>query len=240
MEKNDQLALHRSRSIRGIVRDGYRLYGKYFYRVLRSSWIQATGYALATGLSMAYFFTYLLPPLMESRLPSAKLTTWLLTLAAFIVMALLLAFAGGVAPLHEHSLTDSISHPHRWWGRWPWRLTVKGLKRLPAMLWATLRRGQAGALIVAALILLLLVLISTAVLQMPALIMAIANFEAAAGMAAGDAVDMPENLFLLNFATFGICGFLQAYIHLSTLFPLYYIWGNACEKTRKQPTEEQK
>ena len=60
--------------------------------------------------------------------------------------------------------------------------------------------------------------------------MTLANVEAAKGLAAGDAVDMPENLWLVNFAVFAVCGLLQAYIHLAMLFPLYYIWGNANAK----------
>ena len=66
----------------------------------------------------------------------------------------------------------------------------------------------------------------TVIFQLPAVIMAIADIEAQKGLAAGDAVDIPENMWLLNFATFSICGFIQAYIHLATLYPLYYIWRN--------------
>ena len=231
MEKNDQLALHRNRSVQAIVSDGYRLYARHFWRLLRSSWIQATIYAIITGLSMAYFFTHLLPRIMADYSRSSQMLIWAGTVAAFAVAALLLAFAGGIDPLHEHSLTGTISRPRHWWGRWPWRLTAKGMKRLPQMLWTVVRRRQLGVLIVVSLIMLLVVAVATLLLQLPAIILATANVQAAAGMAVGDAVDMPEHLYLLNFATFAVCAFLQAYIHLSTLFPLYYIWGKASFKS---------
>ena len=73
----------------------------------------------------------------------------------------------------------------------------------------------------------LVVLVLTVILQLPAVILGLANVEAQVGLAAGDAVDMPENLWLINVATFSVCSLLQAYIHLGTLFPLYYIWRNA-------------
>ena len=73
---------------------------------------------------------------------------------------------------------------------------------------------------------LLLVVVLTMLFMLPVVVMTIANIEASSGRAAGDAVQMPENLNVMNFATFAVCGLLQAYIHLSTLFPLYYLWGN--------------
>ena len=229
MEKNSQLSAHRARSFQAVVGDGFRLYVQNFWKLLRSSWIQAIGYALVLGFSMSYFFTDLLPQLTTHQGPLQQLLIWGATLAAFIIAAVLFAFAGGIAPLHEHWHTDVISLPRRWWGRWPWKLTLRGLTALPLMLWKALRRGQAGALIALALLMLLLVLVATVIFQLPAIILAIANVEAQNGLAAGDAVDMPENIWWLNFATFSFCGLLQAFIHLTTLFPLYYVWGNTMQ-----------
>ena len=226
MDKNNELSLHHNRSIQSVINCGFRLYGQNFIKLLRSSWSQAIIYSLVVGGSMAYFFTNLLPRMMKHFDVHSQLLTWGGTLLAFILAAILFAFAGGFAPLREHSLTNHISRPLHWWGRWPWKLTLRGIVRLPQMLWKAIRHGQLGALLVVALVMLLMVAVATVLLQLPAVILATANVEAAAGMAAGDAVDMPDNLFLLNFATFSVCGFLQAYIHLATLFPLYYVWGN--------------
>ena len=232
MEKNE-LSLDRSRSIQAVLSDGYRLFGRYFSRLLQSSWIQAVIYALAFGFTMAVFFTNILPLLMEHRSLSSELLPWIGSILLFVIAAILLAVAGGVAPLQQHAETDAISAPRHWWGRWPWKLTLRSIVRLPKMLWSVLRR-QPGRLLSVCLIMLLVVLVTTMLFMLPAVVMTIANIEASTGRAAGDAVEMPENLFAINFATFAVCGLLQAYIHLTTLFPLYYLWGNGkVEKVKK-------
>ena len=155
----------------------------------------------------------------------ATLAVWLGTVAIFLLAAILFAFAGGVAPLHDHFQSDTIHSPRRWWGLWPFRLMLKGLAALPHMLWQVIRH-QLGALIVVTLVTTLVVFVASSILQLPAFILSTANVQAQVGLAAGDAVDLPENFAWINFATFSFCGLLQAYIHLSTLFPLYYVWGN--------------
>lgn len=228
MEQNDKsLTLYRHRSLQAVLTDGLSLYVKNFTKIVRSSWLQAIIYALTTGFSMAYFFTTLLPLWKRHSSMTPELLTWIGTLVLFIAAALLLAFAGGVSTLYEHSRTDAISTPRRWWGRWPWRLTLKGIVRLPKMLWEAIGKGQMGVLVAVGFVMLILTAVASLLLQLPAVIMAIANVEAATGRAAGDAVSMPDNLFLLNFATFTLCGLLQAYIHLATLYPLYYIYGRS-------------
>ncbi len=224
MEKNE-LSLRRSRSIQAVLSDGYRLYARHFLRLVRSSWIHALFYALAFGFTMAIFFTNILPLWMQHCSLSSELPVWIGSILLFIVAAILLAVAGGVAPLQQHAQTDSISAPRHWWGRWPWKLTLRSIVRLPKMLWTLVRR-KPGKLISVCLIMLLVVLVTTMLFMLPAVVMAIANIEASTGRAVGDDVQMPEHLFTLNFATFAVCGLLQAYIHLSTLFPLYYLWGN--------------
>jgi len=230
MEKNE-LSLHRSRSIQAVLSDGYHLYARHFWCLVRSSWLQAVIYALAFALLMASFFTHLLPRAMGHLSIGSELTVSIGTLLLFLLAAILLAGAGAVAPLKQHSESDTISGPLRWWGNWPLKLTMQSMVRLPRMLW-TVMRHHTGAFISVCLVMLLVVLIATVLFMLPAVVMAIANIEAATGTAAGDAVEMPDNLFWMNFATFGICGLLQAYIHLSTLFPLYYLWGN--EKMKKE------
>lgn len=224
MEKND-LSIHRSRSVQAMLSDGYKLYTRHFSHLMRSSWIQALFYAFAFGFTMAIFFTNILPLLMDDRSISSELFPWIGSILLFVAAAVLMAVSGGVAPLQQHAQTDTIGTPRRWWGRWPWRLTLRSIVQLPKMLWAVMRR-QPSRLISICLIMLLVVLVASLLFMLPAIVMTIANMEASKGMAAGDAVQMPDNLFVLNFITFAFCGLLQAYIHLSTLFPLYYLWGN--------------
>ena len=66
----------------------------------------------------------------------------------------------------------------------------------------------------------------TLVCELPAVIMAIANTMAYAGMATGDPLGMPENMATLTYGVFLVAGFIQAFVHLSTLYPLYYAYGS--------------
>lgn len=234
MEKSKDLSAHRSRSFQAVIIDGYRLYAQNFWRLVRSSWIQAVVYALVTGFSMTWFFTSLFPLLAARQGLMPEVAIWGATLVAFLLAAVIFAFAGGVAPLHEHWHSNAISQPRRWWGRWPWKLTLRGMTVLPSMLWKAVRKGKLWTIIAIALVMLLLVLVATVVFQLPSVILATANVEAQVGLAAGDAVDIPENIWWMDFLTFSVCGLLQAYIHLSTLFPFYYVWGDI--QTARRPT----
>lgn len=233
MEKNNDLSVHRTpRSMQAVLSDGYRLYAQNFVRLVRSSWIQAILYALTLGFSQSYFYTNVLPAALQGADQSQLAPVALLWVGSGLLMLLvivLFAFAGGVAPLHDHCQTDAIHAPRRWWGRWPWRLMAKGVIALPRMLWKVIRH-QLGTLIVVSLVMALVVAVASFVLQLPANILATANIQAQVGLAAGDAVDLPANIFWINLAVFSFCGLLQAYIHLSTLFPLYYVWGNTRTK----------
>ena len=225
MENDSQLSAHRQRSLQAVMADGLRLYARHFSKFVRSSWLQATVYAIVAGIAMTYFFGSLLPLIATDKALMPESALWGGLLLLFLVAAYVFACAGGVSPLREHWGTDHISRPKHWWGCWPWRLTLKGITTLPRMFWQTIRHGHIGQLVAAALIMLLLVAVATLLLLMPAIILATANIEAQAGIAAGDAIDLPEQIGMLNFLTFTLCSFLQAYIHLATLFPLYYIWG---------------
>ncbi|MCR4602351.1 MAG: hypothetical protein K5683_02300 [Prevotella sp.] len=229
MDKNS-LSAHKTRSMQAVMADGWRLYYQNFGILLRSSWIQAIIYSLVAGCSMTYFFTELLPLKLGDQSLMPALAIWAASLLLFILAVIVFAFAGGFAPLREHFQTDAMSKPRHWWGRWPWRLIGRGLTALPKMLVLCIRRHQLSKLIVVSLVMLLLVVVATAFFLMPAIILAVANIQGQADLAVGDAADLPEHLWLLNFATFTVCSFLQAYIHLATLFPLYYIWANAAKK----------
>ena len=76
----------------------------------------------------------------------------------------------------------------------------------------------------------------TLVCELPAVIIAVANTEAYSGLALGDPLGMPDSIVPLTYAVFTLAGFIQAYVHLSTLFPLYYAYGSI----EQQETERQK
>lgn len=66
----------------------------------------------------------------------------------------------------------------------------------------------------------------TLVCELPAVIMTAANTMAYVGLATGDPLGMPENMVPLTYVVFFVAGFIQAYVHLSTLYPIYYAYGS--------------
>ena len=66
----------------------------------------------------------------------------------------------------------------------------------------------------------------TLVCELPAVIMVTANTMAYVGLATGDPLGMPENMVPLTYGVFFVAGFIQAYVHLSTLYPIYYAYGS--------------
>ena len=66
----------------------------------------------------------------------------------------------------------------------------------------------------------------TQVCELPAVIMAGANALAYVGLANGDPLGMPESIVPLTYCVFFIAGFIQAYVHLSMLYPVYYAYGS--------------
>lgn len=79
-------------------------------------------------------------------------------------------------------------------------------------------------------------IVATYVLQLPAVILATANYEANIGTVFGDPLGMPSYIVPLTAVVFFISGFMQAYIRMSAMFPLYYMYGSieTQEKEKKQ------
>mgnify|MGYP006872982648 CR=1 FL=1 len=85
--------------------------------------------------------------------------------------------------------------------------------------------GHWGLLFVVVLITGLATLLLTLITQLPAVILYAANIQSQLGALQGDDLGMPQGMWWLNFVVFFLGGFIQAYVHLSTLFPLYYAYG---------------
>lgn len=83
-----------------------------------------------------------------------------------------------------------------------------------------------GLLFATALVVGLFTGLLTLVCELPAVIMAMANTLAYVGMAQGDPLGMPESMATLTYCVFFVAGFIQAYVHLSTLYPFYYAYGS--------------
>ncbi|MBR6189973.1 MAG: hypothetical protein IKQ59_13645 [Prevotella sp.] len=76
----------------------------------------------------------------------------------------------------------------------------------------------------------------TLVCELPAVIMATANTMAYVGLATGDPLGMPENMVPLTYGVFFVAGFIQAYVHLSTLYPIYYAYGSIEQQEAERTT----
>lgn len=76
--------------------------------------------------------------------------------------------------------------------------------------------------------------------SLPALILSIANRTATFGYLTGDPLGMPSYIGWLAAAVFLIIGFIQAYVLLSFLFPVYYMYGSieVHENERKKFNKE--
>lgn len=216
MEKNNDLLLLRPRSIAAVVRDGYRLYMGNFRQLFRASWPMALLYALA--------FAWLMSNMVYYIIPLHVVGLWhAISFAAFCLSALLLA-SYALAACREHKQSGSISRPKHWWGTWP---------PLSALVWIikSVRWGFTvvrhwGMLFATLLVTAIITLLLTFFCELPGVIIGTANVKAYAGMFMGDELGMPDYLPTLTFVAFTIAGFIQAYVHLATIFPFYYAYGS--------------
>ena len=232
----------KTRSIASIFFDAYQLYTENFKQLFRASWPIAIIYALAFALATFLFISDLLPlavslPALTAANIGDIIVASILTLAAqllFILAALLLASTAFWA-CREHKATGSIPRPAHWWGVWPGLWYVKLLWKSVCFLFRPGLR-HFGTLFATFCIFLLFTAVLTLLCELPAFIIGIANIKAYAGAAAGDPLGMPDYMGTLTFAAFVIAGFIQAYVHLLTVFPLYYAYASidTLEKERKR------
>ena len=68
-------------------------------------------------------------------------------------------------------------------------------------------------------------LLLTILFEAPAIYMLVAHVEAQKSVLQGDPSGLPGSIAVLTFLAFAFSGVFQAYIHISTLFPLYYTYG---------------
>ena len=77
-------------------------------------------------------------------------------------------------------------------------------------------------------------------LSLPAIILSLANTQSMFGVAMGDPYALPSYMPALAAGTFLIIGFLQAYVMMSVLFPIYYMYGSIdAQEQEKQDFNKQ-
>jgi len=241
MKTKEDLVFQKTRSIAAIVNDAYQLYTENFKRLFRASWPIAIIYALTFALATFLLIHDVLPiTVVVSHVTSVNWTAvltacWQATAAIFLfILAALLLASTAFWACRTHKATGDIKRPAHWWGQWPGLWYIK-------MLWKSFifffHPGfrHFGVLFTTAFITMLFTVVLTLFCELPAIIIGIANIKAYTGEAAGDPLGMPDYLGTLTFIAFTIAGFIQAYVHLITVFPFYYAYGSidTLEKEKK-------
>lgn len=93
-----------------------------------------------------------------------------------------------------------------------------------------------GSLFLVSLMVAIITTLLSFIIMQPYNILTAAMIRAQMGVAGGDPVGMPDYMGWMSFVVFCISGFIMAYLHLSTLFPFYYLYGSVEqeEKEREQ------
>jgi len=131
------------------------------------------------------------------------------TIALLLILACVaLAF---LVPLAYPFMSRAVNEPFNW--RPPFKGYLLGLRHW-SLLFVTL------------MVTAFVTVVLTLVCELPAFVIAIANAKAYAGAAMGDPLNLPENMALMSTLAFIVAGFVQAYVHLYTVFPLYYAYGS--------------
>lgn len=91
-----------------------------------------------------------------------------------------------------------------------------------------------GSLFLVGFIMSIVVFVLTIATEFPAFILFIANVQSQLGALQGDPLGMPSYMGWLNLVVFIIAGFIQAYVHLSFLFPMYYLYGSIQTQEREK------
>ena len=83
-----------------------------------------------------------------------------------------------------------------------------------------------GFIFIVVLVACIVELLLMMLLSLPATILSMANTQSMFGVAMGDPYALPSYMPALAAGTFLIIGLLQAYVMLSVLFPIYYMYGS--------------
>lgn len=73
---------------------------------------------------------------------------------------------------------------------------------------------------------LIVILFASIIILLPAIILGMAKAMSDHGASLGDPLGMPDNIAMITAITFLLAGFLSAYIRMSALFPLFYLYGS--------------
>ena len=97
-----------------------------------------------------------------------------------------------------------------------------------------------GFIFIVVLVAVIVEILLMMLLSLPAIILSMANTQSMFCVAMGDPYTLPSYMPALAAGTFLIIGFLQAYVMLSVLFPIYYMYGSIdAQEQEKQDFNKQ-
>ena len=148
--------------------------------------------------------------LLSSAALWALQQAYLSRIATIVTQAILAIIALMAAPIICMAITGYTLRPVSKW--WPFGNT------LPLRYW--------GASFMACFVVAIITSVLLLVTCLPAVVLISANIVSQAGVLQGDPTGMPDYMVWTNLIVFSIAGFIQAYVQLSALFPLYYLYGS--------------
>ena len=142
-----------------------------------------------------------------------------------LVFALITAVAQGMPVLISPTLLVpalvlGVVAVVAWLGVAKWRLRKRQVLK-PIALRGGIWMRHFGKLTLVSMVCLFIVAILTLLTSLPAVILITANWQSQIGMLNGDASGMPGNVKWLSLGAFAIAGFIQAYVWLTMVLPLY-------------------
>ena len=221
MEKQQDDILMKSRSYRGVIAAGLRLYTGSFRRIFKGTWLFTLIFVLLAAAMGALLTTHLLPVgLQMLALPEYK---WLIAQEH-------LPLIGIVALLFVASIVVMILL---------WRATGRRMNLFHSMKRMMKGAGRHWLLTLLILVAGIIVLIPVCLfVSLPVIILTTASLQAQAGTLMGDPLGMPSYIMWLAAGTWLLAAFLQVYILLSLLFVGYYAYGSV--ETQRREREQQK
>ena len=221
MEKQQDDILMKSRSYRGVITAGLRLYTGSFRRIFKATWLYTLIFVLLAAAMGALLTTHLLPVgLQMLALPQYK---WLIAQEH-------LPLIGIVALLFVTSIVFMIIL---------WRTTGRCMNLFHSLKQILKPAGRHWLLTLLILLAGFIVLIPVCLfVSLPVIILTTASLQAQAGTLMGDPLGMPSYIMWLAAGTWLLAAFLQVYILLSLLFVAYYAYGSV--ETQRREREQQK
>lgn len=215
---NNKLAAGHKRNAGAAIIDGYHLYLKNLATIIRRTWPIALFYALTIGFIGYYSFMKVMPLTHGSSMPAKELIVLGIAILVYLLLVLLLV-STTVKLLNEHRSNGMITK-----GRWYGELHLKNIPTVFRVFWRILRRFW--RYLAVTLVVFIITTIVSLFMESSAIYLSIAHLEAQESFMMEDPYQMPEHIGLITFVVFTFSALLQAYIHMSSLFPFYYAYDS--------------